>query len=289
MDSEFKGVNYFLNIPASVAHDNKLHDKAKLLFGEIYSMLNVTDAFYMSNKKLADRLGCSTRLITDYVKELEDQKYIITQLFKDNTGAVVGREVSINRKKLLYGTFQSAPPRSKLPGGVETQFQGGIEADFQAPSKHTSTKKNSINRTGQKDQLTPLPPLKGGGQIDPKTEQAKVVIDYLNQQAGTNYRKSGQASQRIIKARLKEGFTVDDCKKVIDNKVKQWGNDDRMNKYLRPSTLFQASKFEGYLNQKPVKTWEEKEAEKYEVNDFWEGADDYGSKYDRQDFFGRDT
>lgn len=135
----------------------------------------------------------------------------------------------------------------------------------------------------------PLTPLKGGGQIDPKTEQAKEVIDYLNQQAGTNYRKSGQASQRIIKARLKEGFTVDDCKKVIDNKVKQWGNDDRMNKYLRPSTLFQASKFEGYLNQKPVKTWEEKEAEKYEVNDFWEGADDYGSKYDRQDFFGRDT
>jgi len=73
------------------------------------------------------------------------------------------------------------------------------------------------------------------------------VIRYLNEVAGTNYRYS-ESSRKDIRARLNEGFTVDQCKTVIDKKCAEWLNDE-MAKYLRPQTLFQASKFEGYLNQ----------------------------------------
>ncbi|NCB45345.1 MAG: hypothetical protein EOM59_22360, partial [Clostridia bacterium] len=38
---------------------------------------------------------------------------------------------------------------------------------------------------------------------------------------------------------------------VIDKKCAQWKGTD-MDKYLRPSTLFNASKFEGYLNEKVI-------------------------------------
>lgn len=49
--------------------------------------------------------------------------------------------------------------------------------------------------------------------------------------------------------RLNEGFDIEDFRKVIDTKVDAWKNDETMNTYLRPATLF-GPKFEGYLNEK---------------------------------------
>ncbi len=76
------------------------------------------------------------------------------------------------------------------------------------------------------------------------------IVEYLNNQLGTSYRASTGATRQHITARLKEGYTVDDFKKVIDLKIKEWRSTD-MSKYLRPETLFGA-KFESYLNS-PVK------------------------------------
>lgn len=74
------------------------------------------------------------------------------------------------------------------------------------------------------------------------------IMSYFNQQAGTSYRASSKATQRLISARTNEGFTVDDFKKVIDIKVANWKDDPKMSKYLRPATLF-GTKFESYLNE----------------------------------------
>ena len=46
--------------------------------------------------------------------------------------------------------------------------------------------------------------------------------------------------------------TVEDFKKVIDSKSKEWLNTD-FEKYLRPATLF-GTKFENYLNEANKKT-----------------------------------
>ena len=74
-----------------------------------------------------------------------------------------------------------------------------------------------------------------------------LVIDYLNRKANTNYRSSTKNTQSFINARVSEGFTVEDFKKVIDSKSKEWLNTD-FEKYLRPATLF-GTKFENYLNE----------------------------------------
>ena len=76
------------------------------------------------------------------------------------------------------------------------------------------------------------------------------VVNYLNEKAGTNFKASSKATQRLIDARLNEKFSEDDFKKVIDNKVNEWSSKPDMIQYLRPTTLF-GTKFEGYLNQKP--------------------------------------
>lgn len=73
------------------------------------------------------------------------------------------------------------------------------------------------------------------------------VIDYLNLKANTNYRASTKNTQSLINARFKEGFTVEDFKKVIDNKSNSWIGTE-WEKYLRPQTLF-GTKFENYLNE----------------------------------------
>lgn len=74
----------------------------------------------------------------------------------------------------------------------------------------------------------------------------RAVIDYLNEKAGKNF-KLVESNKKHINARIKEGFKLEDFKKVIDNKVTEWKNDDKMNQYLRPETLF-SSKFQSYLN-----------------------------------------
>lgn len=76
-----------------------------------------------------------------------------------------------------------------------------------------------------------------------------AVIDYLNSVAGTHYRATSKDTQRHIKARIAEGFTVDDFKRVVDNMWTDWRGTE-WETYLRPSTLF-GSKFENYLNRKP--------------------------------------
>lgn len=77
------------------------------------------------------------------------------------------------------------------------------------------------------------------------------VIEYLNQKCNTSYKSSSKKTRTLIDARVKEGFKLEDFKKVIDIKSSEWLNTD-MAKYLRPETLF-GTKFEGYLNQKTDK------------------------------------
>ena len=77
------------------------------------------------------------------------------------------------------------------------------------------------------------------------------IIEYLNSKANTNYRVNNKKTKASINARITEGFTIEDFKKVIDIKSTEWLNTD-MQKYLRPETLF-GSKFESYLNQKIIK------------------------------------
>lgn len=77
------------------------------------------------------------------------------------------------------------------------------------------------------------------------------IVEYLNKKANKNYKHNSDKTRRFIDARLNEGFTLEDFKKVIDNKCRSWLNDERMNQYLRPETLF-GTKFESYLNETPV-------------------------------------
>lgn len=76
----------------------------------------------------------------------------------------------------------------------------------------------------------------------------KEVIEYLNKETNSSYRDTTPKTRTLILARIKEGFKLEDFKKVVDNKTRTWLKDTAMCKYLRPETLF-GTKFESYLNE----------------------------------------
>lgn len=77
--------------------------------------------------------------------------------------------------------------------------------------------------------------------------KTKEILEYLNSKLNTKYKSTSQKTQSLVRARLREGYTVDDFEKVIDIKCDEWLSTS-MSKYLRPETLF-SNKFESYLNQ----------------------------------------
>lgn len=83
---------------------------------------------------------------------------------------------------------------------------------------------------------------------DGTSEKRHEIINYLNRRMGTSYKPDSKGIKSILDPRLKDGYTVEDCKTVIDNMILAWGSDDKMRQYIRPSTLFRPSHIDSYLN-----------------------------------------
>ena len=80
-------------------------------------------------------------------------------------------------------------------------------------------------------------------------EGAKEVLNFLNEKTSRSFR-AVDTNLRLIEARLRSGVSVQDCKSVIARKVREWISDAKMNKFLRPATLFSATNFEQYLGER---------------------------------------
>ena len=85
---------------------------------------------------------------------------------------------------------------------------------------------------------------------DPVLDIAENVIEYLNHKTGKKYKAHSKENLKLIRGRVNDGYSQDDFFRVIDNMTSAWLEDNKMSQYLRPSTLFRASKFENYLNHK---------------------------------------
>lgn len=87
------------------------------------------------------------------------------------------------------------------------------------------------------------------GKPDTFDSDIKTIVDYLNAKTQSNFKAKTEETRKSIRARLKEGYTVEDFKRVIDSKSSDWADSERMREYLRPSTLFRPANFEAYLNE----------------------------------------
>lgn len=74
------------------------------------------------------------------------------------------------------------------------------------------------------------------------------VINYLNNQTASKFQLV-DSNLKLIRARIKEGRTVSELCAVIDQQIREWADKPKMQKYLRPATLFNAEKFNQYYGQ----------------------------------------
>lgn len=91
------------------------------------------------------------------------------------------------------------------------------------------------------------------------------IIEYLNLKTGSKFKATTKPYIQAIRSRLKEGYTVDDFKKVIDKKCNEWKG-TKLEKYLTPKTLFAPSHFDTYLNSNEMAAMTDTERKVAELN-----------------------
>lgn len=91
------------------------------------------------------------------------------------------------------------------------------------------------------------------------------IIEYLNLKTGSKFKPTTKPYVQAIRSRLKEGYTVDDFKTVIDKKCREWKG-TKLEKYLTPKTLFAPSHFDTYLNSNEMAAMTDTERKVAELN-----------------------
>ena len=91
------------------------------------------------------------------------------------------------------------------------------------------------------------------------------IIEYLNMKTGSKFKPTTKPYVQAIRSRLKEGYTVDDFKTVIDKKCREWKG-TKLEKYLTPKTLFAPSHFDTYLNSNGMAAMTDTERKVAELN-----------------------
>lgn len=127
-----------------------------------------------------------------------------------------------------------------------SQVTGNAVPSDREQGSHSPTppnKEESVQEPVQ-ESVQPREAREGGGGPIPYDE----IVDHLNATCGTGFRATGKATRKLIRARWNEGFRLADFLAVHEAKARQWLKDPKMREYLRPVTLYQASKFESYLN-----------------------------------------
>lgn len=91
------------------------------------------------------------------------------------------------------------------------------------------------------------------------------IIEYLNLKTGSRFKATTKPYIQVIRSRLKEGYTIDDFKTVIDKKCREWKG-TKLEKYLTPKTLFAPSHFDTYLNSNEMAAMTDTERKINELN-----------------------
>ena len=207
--------------------NRELSLKAK---GVMSLMLSLPDDWDYTIKGLATLSKDGVDSVRSALKELEEQGYLTMKRIRNELGHLTSAEYVLREIPNTELPMQEKPilenPISEKPI-LENPMQLNTNAIKDLTNKELSeesTKNNIYSR----------------------------VIDFLNAMAGTNYKSTTAKTQQLIKARLKEGFTLEDFETVIRKKCREWVDTD-FAKYLRPETLF-GTKFESYLNASEVKS-----------------------------------
>lgn len=131
---------------------------------------------------------------------------------------------------------------------------GYIEADYVNKEKHIQERRLTVKDRSILDIDEEVNEVDNNYKKEKKSSsEVENIVNMLNDICGSRFKTNTALTNRLIKARLKDGFSIQDFEDVIKWKYKEWGEKpfkfsggQLSSNYLRPSTLF-SDKFETYL------------------------------------------
>lgn len=230
--SEVTGFLSFFKFPKPFIYDEKyksLSNHAKLLYMLLFGRLELSikngwhdrdgNVFqYYTNEQLMVDLNSSEKTIIKFKKELKD----VGLLKEVRQGNNLPNRIYISA---VDGTVNSTVSELEI---------------LQSGTVNNTVSELEILQTNKTD----------NNEIDNNNNKlliCKEVISYLNLKAKKNFKVDTASHQKFIKARLKEGYVLEDFKKVVDIMVAKWKGTE-YEQYLQPQTLF-GNKMDNYLNQ----------------------------------------
>lgn len=206
----------------------KLSNNSKIMYALLYNRLDLSleskwhdrngQVFmYFTTAEFCEELGCSEKTVTKIKKELVTSGLLREErqgLTKPNRLYILGPKI-VKREP---PEPEKIPSRTVENTALDTQEVQTIKTDI---------RKTDIDNN--------------------KLSIYKEIISYLNLKAKKNFKVDTASHQKFIKARLKEGYVLEDFEKVVDIMVAKWKGTE-YEQYLQPQTLF-GNKMDNYLNQ----------------------------------------
>lgn len=184
------------------------------------------------------------------VEQLNKSQRDMTNYYTINYESELLDEVKVTKSKSSKCTIPSGQNEPMEEVKVERSNGSKRTALIRSNCTDVLTENTTENTTDIKNPICPVASQPDGDVLI--TDQAKQVLTHLNQVTSSRYQVSTTSLQNI-RARIGEGYTVEELSLVVDYCNAKWSEDLTMSAYLRPQTLFQPTKFPGYL--KSAKSW----------------------------------
>lgn len=270
---------YYAIIPACIRYDNDIPANAKLFYAEITALCNEKGYCWANNDYFIGLYDTTDRTIRRWLSILSKKGYIkVEYQYKSGTKEIIKRYI-----KLADSSSATADDEKSLVGEDKNVRTYGQKCPI---GEDKNVRDNNIiynniynnNILSGTDNAPVDKSVDNSSKKDSKSLIISEIITYLNEKCSTSYKTSSEKTKKHINARLNEGYSLADFKKVIDIKATEWLNNPEMCKYLRPQTLF-GSNFESYLNQKLIQP-AYKQSNPNKTNKFHNfiQSDDYSAK-----------
>ena len=252
---------------------------SKQQYFEKKGMLEEDGYFYLLREDIAKSTKVSYKKQKEAFDNLERLGFILTKI----TGIPAKKHFIVLEYKIkeFFDTYQEPNvdyddisssddmnPASKVeidsPSKVEIDLTSSDEIDLVNNNRYTTNGDTTIRDTTM---------CVGHTQEEVESEKKKnlnnitdSVIDYMNEVGGKRFKKI-ETNREFIRARLNDGYTIEDCKEAID---KSWEKDHGTDKemYFNPKTIFRPKNFEMILNM----PWKRKSGQEMISHSTWNGT-----------------
>ena len=166
--------------------------------------------------------------------------------------------VAANRKAGKRGGKASAQAYAQAHARPDAQALARPLAQAPAATEGEGEGERKENKKGTEEEPPEDPTVAEARQVREEVEahraairaDAKLLLEALNELTGKKFTPVDSHLNPII-ARLNEsGIEPEECEKMLRRQVKLWKNDPKMSAHLVPSTLFRASNFQKYYDQR---------------------------------------